>query len=154
MEHQMVLFLCWKFLMIQRDMLIKVEEKEKDHLPFTLSLGMLTFFNFYSLKKIMVKNRIEPVTYFTLCGYRICLCKELLMIKIGLWCVLINAQACKIHGVNNLIFYLPNMKDKVKGEKHLKPDNCGKQLWIHKYKQEHLICFIKTHVIENLTNKT
>lgn len=52
-------------------MLIKEEEKEKDHLPCIYNLGTQIFFSFYNLKKIQENKKIVLEIYFMAYGFQI-----------------------------------------------------------------------------------
>ncbi len=64
-----------------------------------------------------------------------------------------NAQGSKMFGEKNLTLSIQVIKLQVREEKHLKPDNYGKQLLILKFNQELHICFIKMLAIENQISK-
>lgn len=146
-------FQCLKYSTKQLDMLIKEEEKEKDLLPFILSHGMPIFLIFFNWKKIMGRKKIEQEIYFMHYGFLIFSWKELLKTVIGLSFAQIKLQdymSAMVKYSKNCIF---NMNKKEEETKQSKLKKSGKPLLKVKLKQELHICFLKTMLTLNQTNK-
>ena len=102
----------------------------------------------------MELKKIELVIYFMLFGYLISSWNELKPMEIGPWCVPMNVLVFLIVLVKNLKIFIWNMKKKIKEENQLRPNGSGIKLLTVKLKPELLICYTKTIVIQNLTNRT
>jgi hypothetical protein len=102
----------------------------------------------------MELKKIELVIYFMLFGYLISSWNELKPMEIGLWCVRMNALVFLIVLAKSLKIFIWNMKKKIKVENQLRPNGSGIKLLTVKLKPELLICYTKTIVTQNLTNRT
>jgi hypothetical protein len=135
-------------------MLIKVVERGRVLLPFTLSHGMLISTISFSSERIMARKRTEPEIFSMPYGSQIFSCIELRRTKTGHSCVPMNALVLQLHGVKNSKSSMSSTKERGEEESQSKLDGFGSRLLNLKSRLVPLTCFTRITAIENPTNKT
>mmetsp|Transcript_11719 Transcript_11719/g.21322 ORF Transcript_11719/g.21322 Transcript_11719/m.21322 type:complete len:218 (+) Transcript_11719:768-1421(+) len=135
-------------------MSIRAEERGRAVLQLTLSHGMRTCLNFWICVRIMEMRWIAPVTYFTLCGFPTFLWSVSTRMEIGPSCVQMNAPVCQIAMAMSSMSYTRSTNGRARVAKRSKLRSSGLLFWIHRRRQEHLICSSRTRVTRSPTRKT